>query len=121
MKKLKTIFSPRKLIVWIFLIILIITIPEITKPAMSKTEAIITMMSIDKVDDKIKISTAVITPSSEKTTNYEVYTGVGESVGEAVENVSLSLGKSMGFAQCEIMAFGENLSTDGIMSSLDLK
>ena len=119
MKKLKTIFSPRILIVWIFLIILIFTVPEITKPAMSKTEAIITMMSIDRVDDKIKISTAVITPSNEKTTNYEVYSGVGETVGEAVENVSLSLGKSMGFAQCEIMAFGENLSIDGIMSSLD--
>ncbi len=119
MKKLKTIFSPRKLIVWIFLIVLIITIPEITKPAMSKTEAIITMMSIDKVDDKIKISTAVITPSNEKTTNFEVYSGVGQTVGEAVENVSLSLGKSMGFAQCEIMAFGENLSQEGIMSSLD--
>lgn len=119
MKKLKTIFSPRKLIVWIFLVVLIITIPEITKPAMSKTEAIITMMSIDKVDEKIKISTAVITPSSEKTTNYEVYTGVGETVGEAVENVSLALGKSMGFAQCEIMAFGENLSKEGIISSLD--
>jgi len=119
MNKLKTIFSPRKLIVWIFLIVLIITIPEITKPAMSKTEAIVTMMSIDKIDDKIKISTAVITPSTEKTTNYEVYSGVGETVGEAVENVSLSLGKSMGFAQCEIMAFGENLSQEGIMSSLD--
>ncbi len=119
MKKLKTIFSPRKLIVWIFLIVLLITVPEITKPAMSKTEAIITMMSIDKIDNQIKISTAVITPSSEKTANYEVYSGVGETVGEAVENVSLALGKSMGFAQCEIMAFGENLSADGIMSSLD--
>ena len=119
MKKLKTIFSPRKLIVWIFLIVLIITIPEITKPAMSRTEAIITMMSIDKIDDQIKISTAVITPSTEKTTNYEVYSGVGKTVGQAVENVSLALGKSMGFAQCEIMAFGENLSTEGIMSSLD--
>ena len=119
MKKLKTIFSPRKLIVWIFLIVLIITVPEITKPAMSRTEAIITMMSIDKIDNNIKISTAVITPSSEKTTNYEVYSGVGKTVGEAVENVSLALGKSMGFAQCEIMAFGENLSNEGIMSSLD--
>ncbi len=119
MKKLKTIFSPRKLIIWIFIIILLITVPEITKPAMSRTEAIVTMMSIDKIDEGIKVSTAVITPSTEKTTNYEVYSGIGESVGEAVENVSLSLGKSMGFAQCEIMAFGENLSYEGIMSSLD--
>ena len=119
MKKLKTIFSPRKFIVWIFLIVLIITVPEITKPAMSKTEAIVTMMSIDKIDENIKISTAVITPSTEKTVNYQVFSGVGKTVGEAVENVSLSLGKSMGFAQCEIMAFGENISNDGIMSSLD--
>ncbi len=119
MKKLKTIFSPRKFVVWIFLIILLITVPEVTKPAMSRTEAIITMMSIDKVEEGIKISTAVITPSTEKTTNYQVFSGVGETVGEAVENVSLSLGKSMGFAQCEIMAFGENLSKEGIMSSLD--
>ena len=119
MKKLKTIFSPRKVIVWIFLIVLIITVPEITKPAMSRTEAIVTMMSIDRVDENIKISTAVITPSTEKTINYQVFSGVGKTVGEAVENVSLSLGKSMGFAQCEIMAFGENISTEGIMSSLD--
>ena len=119
MKKLKTIFSPRKLIVWIFLIILIITVPEITKPAMSKTEAIVTMMCVDKIDENIKVSTAVITPSSEKTTNYEVYSATGKTVGEAVENVSLSIGKSMGFAQCEIMAFGENISSEGIVSSLD--
>ena len=119
MKKLKTIFSPRKLIIWIFFFVLIFTVPEISKPAMSKTEAIVTMMSIDKIENNIKVSTAIITPSSEKTTNYEVYSGVGSTVGEAVENVSLALGKSMGFAQCEIMAFGENLSTEGIMSSLD--
>jgi len=119
MKKLKTIFSPRKVIVWIFLIVLIVTVPEITKPAMSETEAIITMMSIDKVDEKIKVSAAVLTPANEKTANYEVFSGTGKTLGEAVENVSLALGKSMGFAQCEIMAIGENLSKDGIMSSLD--
>ena len=119
MKKLKTIFSPRKMILWIFLIVLLLTVPEITKPAMSETEAIVTMMSIDKVDENIKVSTAVLTPATEKQVNYEVYSGIGETVGEAVENVSLSLGKSMGFAQCEIMAFGDNISQEGIMSSLD--
>lgn len=119
MKKLKTLFSPRKLIIWLFLIILIFTIPEVTKPAMSKTEAIVTMMSVDKIDQSIKVSTAVITPSSEKTTNYQVFSGVGATVGEAVENISLALGKSMGFAQCEIMAFGENIANEGIISSLD--
>lgn len=119
MQKLKTIFSPRKIVVWIFIIVLIVTIPEITKPAMSETEAIVTMMSIDKVDDKIKVSTAVLTPADEKRANYEVFSGVGQTVGDAIENVSLALGKSMGFAQCEIMAFGDNISEYGIISSLD--
>lgn len=119
MKKLKTIFSPRKLIVWIFLIILLATVPEITKSAMSETEAIVTMMSIDKIEDEIKVATSVLTPAQEKTANYEVFSATGATVGEAVENISLALGKSMGFAQCEIMAFGENISNDGIMSSLD--
>ena len=117
--KIKSLFSPRKLIVWIFIIVLIITIPEITKPAMSKTEAIVVMMSIDKVEDKIKVAAAVLTPTTDKKSNYEVFTGEGSTVGEAVESVSLALGKSMGFAQCEIMAFGDNISNEGIISSLD--
>lgn len=117
--KFKSLFSPRKFIIWLFIIVLIITIPEITKPAMSETEAIVVMMSIDKVDENIKVATAVLTPTTDKKSNYEVFIGEGSSVGEAVESVSLSLGKSIGFAQCEIMAFGENISKDGIISSLD--
>ena len=119
MKKLKSIFSPRHLIVWIFLLILILTIPEITNPAMSKTEAIVTMLSIDKKDEKIIVATSVLTPAMEKTANYEVYTGEGDTIDEAIENVSLAIGKSIGFAQCEIMAFGDKISERSIIPSLD--
>ena len=90
MKKLKTLFSPRKLIIWLFLVILIFTVPEITKPAMSESEAIVTMMSIDKVDENIKVAAAVLTPAGEKKANYEVFSATGKTVGEAVENVSLA-------------------------------
>ena len=119
MKKLKTLFSPRKLFLWIFLIVLIITVPEVTRPAMSQTEAIVTMMCIDKKEDDVQVSTIVLTPAMEKTANYEVYSGQGKTVGEAVENISLAIGKSMGFAQCEIMAFGDKIAEEGIMASLD--
>ncbi len=119
MKKLKSIFSPRKLIVWIFIIILIITVPEIARPAMSRTEAIVTMLSIDEIEDKVKVATSVLTPAMEKSANYEVYVGEGDTIDEAIENISLAIGKSMGFAQCEIMAFGDKITSNGIMSSLD--
>lgn len=119
MKKLKSIFSPRHLIVWIFLVILILTIPEITNPAMSKTEAIVTMLSIDEINEKIMVATSVLTPAMEKTANYEVYKGEGDTLDEAIENVSLAIGKSIGFAQCEIMAFGDGISENSIIPSLD--
>ena len=118
-QKLKHIFSPRSMVIWVFILIVIATIPEFTEPAMSQTEAIVNMLCIDKVEEKFEIATSVLTPTQDKQSNYQVYSGTGNTVGEAVENVSLSIGKEMGFAQCEIMAFGNNLSEDGILSSLD--
>ena len=119
-EKLKHIFSPRSVIIWVFILIVIATIPEFTEPAMSQTEAIVNMLCIEKVGEKnFKVATSVLTPAKEKESNYQIYSGSGETVGEAVENVSLAIGKEMGFAQCEIMAFGNNICEDGILSSLD--
>ena len=118
-QKLKHIFSPRSMVIWVFILIVIATIPEFTEPAMSQTEAIVNMLCIDKVEEKYDIATSVLTPTQDKSSNYQIYYGTGNTVGEAVENVSLAIGKEMGFAQCEIMAFGNNLSEEGILSSLD--
>lgn len=119
MKKLKFVFSPRKLLVWIFIFILIITVPEITKPSMSQTEAIVTMLCVEIKDDMIEIASTVLTPAQDKTANYQVYSGKGKNIAEAVSNVSLLIGKELGFAQCEIMAFGENLCQIGVVPTLD--
>lgn len=119
MKKLKSIFSPRKLIVWLFILVLLVTVPEITKPSMSQTEAIVTMLCVETKDDKVNIATTVLTPSQEKTANYEVFSGEGTTLGEAVSNVSLAIGKQMGFDQCQILALGENVCSQGVMPTLD--
>lgn len=119
MKKLKSIFSPRKLVVILLILTLFFTVPELNKPSMSQTEAIVTMLSVDVIDGKTKITTTVLTPSQDKTSNYQVYTGSGETMGKAVESISHSIGKDMGFAQCEIMALGENVCKQGVMPVLD--
>lgn len=119
MKVLKQIFSPRRLLVWLFLIILILTVPEITRPSLSQTEAVVTMLCVEKNSDIIEVATTVLTPAQEKTPKYEVYKGVGKSIGEAVDSISLSIGKEMGFAQCEILGFGENICDEGVITSLD--
>lgn len=118
-KKLKSIFSPKKLVLWLSILILIFTVPAFNKSAMSQTQAIVTMLCVDKVDDKIKVAATVLTPSQDKKANFQVYSGEGETLGYAVDSVSLAIGKEMGFAQCKIMALGENICSEGVMQVLD--
>lgn len=119
MKKFKSIFGPRKLLIWLFVLLMIVTIPEITKPAMSQTEAIVTLLCVDKIDENFEVAASVLTPADGKKPNYVFYYANGQTLGEAMDNVSLSIGKEMGFSQCEVMAFGDNLSEQGVISALD--
>ncbi len=119
MKKLKTIFSPRNLAVWLLVLVLILAVPELDKPAMSKTEAIVTTLCVDIVDNQIQIATTVLAPAEDKKVNLQVYTGSGQTLGDAMSNVSLLIGKEMGFAQTQILAVGKNLCKNGIMPTLD--
>lgn len=119
MKKLKSIFSPRKLIIWLFVVVLIIAAPELTRPSLSQTEALVSMLCVEKKDNKYEIATTILTPGQERKVNNQVYTGSGETLGEAVNNIAISLGKEMAFAQCEIVAFGENISNESVIPSID--
>lgn len=119
MKKIKTIFSPRKLLIWLFVLLLVVTMPEFTKPAMSQTEAIVTFLCVDKVDQDFKVAASVLSPAEGKKPNYTFYYANGQTLGDAMDNVSLSIGKEMGFSQCEVMAFGDKLCEDGVISALD--
>ena len=118
-KKLKTIFSPRNLIVWLLIIILLIAIPELTRPSMSQTEALVSMLCVEKSGENVEVAVTVLTPGEERKVNNQVYTGSGKTLGEAVGNISIMLGKEMGFAQCEVVAFGDNICSDGVISSID--
>lgn len=118
-KKLKSIFSPKKLVLWLSILILIFTVPAFNKSALSQTQAIVTMLCVEKEEDMIKVAATVLTPSQDKKANFQVYSGEGETLGYAVDSVSLAIGKEMGFAQCKIMALGENICSQGVMQVLD--
>lgn len=119
MKKVKSLFTPKKLVIWIAIILLFFTLPTINKPAMSETQAIVTMLCLDKDEDKIKAVVTVLSPGQDKQAKYEVFSATGDTLASTVDSIALSIGKEMGFAQCEIMAIGEKLSEDNIMKTLD--
>ena len=119
MKKLKHIFSSRSLIVWLFAIILVLTIPEVSKPSMSKTEAMVVMLCVDRVGQKTQVAATTLKPSSGKTAKYDVYSGESETLGEAIDDLGMKIGKELGFAQCDVLVLGEGLCEYGIMPTLD--
>lgn len=119
MKQVKTMFSPRKLVLWFFVVALVIAMPELTRPSLSQTEALVSMLCVEKIDNEYKIATTVLTPSQEKKVNNEVYTGSGETLGEAVNSIAIAIGKNMAFAQCEIVAFGENICKQSVIPAID--
>jgi len=119
MKNLKSIFSPRKIIVWLSVLILIIGVPELTRPSLSQTEALVTMMCVEKNGQDYEIATTILTPGQERKINNQVYSGKGRTLGEAVNNIAIMLGKEMAFAQCEIVAFGENICNESVIPAID--
>lgn len=119
MKKLQSIFSPRKIIIWLLVLVLAFTLPTINQPALSETLAIVTMMCVDKEEDKIVAVATILTPGADKNANYQVFSGDGDTIAEAVGSISLAVGKEMGFAQCDILALGEKVCEDNVMKILD--
>lgn len=86
---------------------------------MSQTEAIVNAICVDKVEDNYDVGVNILTPADGRKADYRQYFATGKTLGQAMENISISIGKEMGFSQCEIMAFGDNLCEDGIMTVLD--
>ncbi len=119
MKKIFEFLSAKRIIVILITLLFAITVPNLNKPAMSQTQAIVTMLSLDKEGDKVKSSAVILTPGQDKEANQQIFSGEGATLGEAIGNIALSLGKEMSFAQCEIMALGDTLCEEGIIQSLD--
>ncbi len=119
MKKLNTIFSPRKLVVLFLIILAVLTVPKLDAPAMSQTDAIVTMLCMDLDGQDVVMSATVLTPGQDNVANYQVFKGKGKTFGTAVDSLSITMGKEMGFAQCEVVAMGEKLCESGVMPALD--
>ncbi len=120
MQKLKKIFSPRKMILWVTIIIFIISFQFSNQPAQSKTQAIVTALAVDEVEENlIEVSTVVLTPVQETPSKRKAYSAQGINITTALDNIALQLGKEIAFGQCDIMALGDNLCEENALKALD--
>ena len=120
MQKLKTIFSPRKMLVWVSLLILVVSFEYTNQPAQSQTQAIATALAVEQVEDNmVEVSAVILTPIPASTSKRKAYTAKGYDITNAINNISLQVGKQIGFGQCDIMAIGDKLCETNALKALD--
>ena len=61
--------------------------------------------------------TAVVGPNGSGKSN--MYSAQASTIAEAVELIGMQLGKDLGFAQCDIVAIGQNLLNKNVVNALD--
>lgn len=120
MQKFKIMFSPRKMLIWVSILILIISFQYTNQPAQSQTQAIVTALAVDTTEDNlVEVSAVILTPVQGSSTKRKAYSAEGVDITSAINNISLQLGKQIGFGQCDIMALGDNLCEENAMKALD--
>lgn len=118
--KLKTIFSPRRVLIWLSILGLIVSFHYTNQPSQSKTQAVVSVLVADVNEhDNIEVSAIVVTPIVNSSSKHFAYTGEGATIAKAVQNVSLQLGKEMGFGQCDVMALGNKLCETNTLKVMD--
>lgn len=118
--KMKKVFSPRRLIIWLSIIGLIFSFQYTNQPSQSKTQAVVSVLVADiNEEDKVEVSAIIVTPIANSSSKHFAYTGEGGTVAKAVQNVSLQLGKEMGFGQCDVMALGNKLCETNTLKVMD--
>lgn len=120
MHKFKQIFSPRKMVIWVSILVLIISFQYTNQPAQSQTQAIATALAVEQVEgNMIEVSAVILTPRPASTSKRKAYTAKGIDITNAINNISLQLGKQIGFGQCDIMAIGDKLCETNALKALD--
>ena len=119
MSKLKKIFSPRVLIVFFSATLFVFSLSFVNRPSQSETQGIVTSMAVDYADNQVELACSVVTPTSSLNSKSTLYSASADTIAEAVELIGMQIGKSLGFAQCDVVAVGPGLVEQGIVRALD--
>lgn len=114
-------FLKRNIFAVIIIISCVILVPNaISLQSQARTQAIVTAIGIDKTDNKYEVSlqTLVPTPAEQFEQKISVVSGVGKSVSEAIDKISLRLGKKIGIAQCRVIIINREID-DNLASVFD--
>lgn len=119
MKKLKKIFKNK--VFWVLLLFVLVFFPAaIMKDAEIDVKAVASAVGVDKTEDGVEVSALVVVPNkSGSSESVKLASAKGDDIADAINNMSLSLGKVLGLAHCEAVVFGEEAMYDDLIDQMD--
>lgn len=119
MQKLKKIFSPRRITIFLSIILLFVSIAFMNIESQSQTQGIVTSIAVDYVDEEVQVACSILTPTQGTSAKSNMYKANASTLTEAVELIGLQIGKVLGFAQCDVVALGSNILEYNVVDALD--
>ncbi len=119
--KLKEYLKTHKYFLFLLIFFVIMLPLTISMPAQTDTRAIVTGISIDKKDDNFNIGLQLISPKSNISSNenLQIVEDDGSSLYNCISNLSIKLGKIIGFEHANIIILGEGIIGEDVMNILD--
>ncbi len=109
-------------IMLIFLAIFLVFFPlTINMPDQTQQYSVVLGVGIDKKGDEYEVSTQILTSKSNQgfLESLQVHSAKGKNMLDAVEELSLHLGRISGFGNTSAIVFSEEVAKEGIAETLD--
>ena len=106
----------------IFAILIAITLPTTLYKQSDKDKTIVaSSIGIDLKDDQYDVTILAVIPKggSDVSSNLETFNATGESVSDALDKISLDIGRNIGLAHCDTIIFNEELMQTNLTQILD--
>lgn len=103
-------------------ILILVTFPSTLYMQSDKDKTIVTSaIGIDKEEDKYEVTILAVIPkgSNDINSNLEIFSAQGLSISEALDTISLDLGKKIGLAHCDSIIFSQNLMKENLTLIFD--
>lgn len=106
----------------IIAVLIIVTFPSTLYMQSDKDKTIVTSaIGIDKEDSEYEITILAVIPkgSDDINSNLEIFSSKGKSISEALDTISLDLGKKIGLAHCDSIIFSQKLMEENLTLIFD--
>lgn len=103
-------------------ILILVTFPSTLYMQSDKDKTIVTSaIGIDKEENSYEVTILAVIPkgSNDINSNLEIFSAQGLSISEALDTISLDLGKKIGLAHCDSIIFSQDLMEENLTLIFD--